>query len=306
MTDLAGRRFVPSRPADTVSCSRQAVAARGGCVLLRLALGLLLSAGLVPSASGEDESASSIQVQVRDESLTVDVREAPLADVLRVIGERAHVAVTVRGRLDARVTRSFVASSLEDAFRQLVRGHSTVLIYAPSPDATGRPRLTQVQVVASPASTRATPIRPEERAARLRALRDLERRRDPAVTSELARFSQDTDPIIRGEALAALARRGGREAVTALETALADWLPSVRVQALRGLRRAQGDDATPSLAASLLRDPDAMVRRTAAQLLGGSRHPEAGRALEAAAADPDDSVRRAVAASLVTWRRRAR
>jgi hypothetical protein len=293
-----------SEPADSVSRTRQGVAGRGCAVLLRLVLGAFLSAGLVASAAAEDAPGSSIQVQVRDESLTVNVREAPLADVLRVIGEQAHVAVTVRGKLDTRVTRSFVASSLEDAFRRLVRGHSTVMIYAPAPDARGRPRLTKVQVVA--ASTRATSLPPEERAARLRALRDLERRRDPAVTSELARFSQDGDPVIRGEALGALARRGGREAVAALETALGDQLASIRMQALRGLRRAQGDDATPSLAASLLRDPDAMVRRTAAQLLGGSKHPEAGRALEAAVVDPDASVRRVVAASLVTWRRRAR
>jgi hypothetical protein len=268
-----------------------------------------LVAGLVGSAAAEDGPASSIHVQVRDKSVTVDVREAPLADVLRVIGEQAHVDVTVRGRLDTRVTRSFVASSLEDAFRRLVRGHSTVWIYAPSPGTSGtsgRPRPTEVQVLASPVSTRVEPIRPEERAARLSALRAMARRRDPAVMPELARFSQDSDPVVRGEALAALARRGGPEAVAALETALGDRLASIRAQALRGLRQAQGDDATPSLAASLVRDPEATVRRTAAQLLGGSRRDEARRALEAAAVDPDDSVRRAVAASLVTWRRRTR
>jgi HEAT repeat protein len=209
-----------------------------------------------------------------DGALTVDVRDAPLADVLRAIGAETHVDMHVSRRVATRVTGSFVAPTVEDALRRLVRGHSAVLVYAPSPDS-GAARLTEVRVIDAAATAAVSaPLAPGERARRLQAIGALARRRDAAATAELTRFAEDGDA-------------------------------AVRRSALHGLRQAQAEGAVPTIAAALQRDADASVRRTAAHLLSMSRRPEARQALEAAASDPDASVRRSAAASLAAWHRRA-
>jgi hypothetical protein len=244
-------------------------------LLLLLIVSIHVIDGLAGAAAAGEEPGPSIRVRVDEQSLVVDVREAPLADVLRAIGARVDVDVTVRGDLDTTVTRSFVASSLEDAVRQLARGHSTVWIYEPSSRAPRHQKVAGLVVVAASNATRTQAIRAEERATRLQDLRRLVVRRDAPAQADLARLADDPDPVIRA-------------------------------QALRGLRRIQGDNATPRLAAALLRDTDPTVRRTAAQLLAGARRAEARETLERAAHDPDRSVRRAAAAALLPWRHRAR
>jgi hypothetical protein len=235
----------------------------------------LLLAATSGTAAAQEMGASAIDVRVTDGSLMVDVRDAPLADVLRAIGDRAHIAVTVSGRLDTRVTRSFVSSSVEDAIRQLARGHSTVWTYAPSRTAPGAQELTRLVVIASTAPPPAAPIGAQERATRLMRIRQLARRPGRAAMLELVRFSRDADAL-------------------------------VRMEALRALRRAQGEAATSSLANALRGDPDWRVRSTAAHLLAGSSSDEARRALEAAATDADASVRRAAAIALAGRRGQAR
>jgi hypothetical protein len=177
-------------------------------LLLLLMAWLQLGAGPIGPGVEDERPAPTIHVDVAPGSLTVDARDAPLSDVLRAIGDQAHVKVRVRGRLDTRVTRSFVASSFEDAIRRLIRGASTVWTYAPSPDARGTYRATEVLVIEPAERARTGQIRPEERAARLRAISLLSRRRDAASESELTRLSQDADAVVRAAALAALARRG--------------------------------------------------------------------------------------------------
>jgi hypothetical protein len=243
--------------------------------VLLLLISIQLLAGPAGAATAEGEPAPSIRVHVDEQSLTVDAREAPLADVLHAVGAHVNVKVTVRGDLETTVTRSVVASSLEDVVRQLVRGHSTVWIYGPSGDAPRRQKATGLLVLAASSTTRRQAMRAEERAVRLQDLRRLVARRDAAAQAGLARLADDPDPVIRAEAL-------------------------------RGLRRLQGDHATPRLAAALLRDPDPGVRRIAAQLLAGSRRAEARETLRRAADDPDPSVRRAATAALLPWRHRAR
>lgn len=240
-----------------------------------LVIGLsLLLAATSGTAAAEEIEGPAIDVRVADGSLMVDVHDAPLADVLRAIGDRAHVDVTVSGRLDNRVTRSFVSPSVEDAVRQLARGYSTVWTYAPSLAAPGAQKLTRLVVIASTAPAPAVPISTQERAIRLLRIRELGRRLDRAAMSELERFSRDADAL-------------------------------VRMEALRTLRRAQGDAATSSIVNALRADPDSRVRSTAAFLLTGLRSDEARRALETAASDADASVRRAAAIALAGGRGRA-
>src|SRR3990172_7136099 len=87
-------------------------APRGWPVLLAVRLGgplLVAACGLsLPSRAvlAADQAAppSAIQVAIQHGLLTVDVREAPLADLLQMIGERAGLRVTIHGNVKTLVT----------------------------------------------------------------------------------------------------------------------------------------------------------------------------------------------------------
>jgi hypothetical protein len=107
------------------------------------ALALLLpcaTAGLVVAAgpiSETDTPASPfLDVRVERSLLTVDVREVPLARLLRTIGERAGVDVVIRGDLGL-VTESFHGLPLEEGIRRLARGHSLAVTYSGAEEGPG-------------------------------------------------------------------------------------------------------------------------------------------------------------------------
>ena len=75
--------------------------------------------------------ASTIQVLRDSGGLHVEVREARPADVLRTLGARTGVAVTVEGELPGRLTRAFTVASVEAAVREVVRGYPTALVFEP-------------------------------------------------------------------------------------------------------------------------------------------------------------------------------
>jgi hypothetical protein len=132
----------------------------------RLVTGLwLLPLFAVAPVVAEEPPAPAIDVRVADGTVIVDAQDAAVADVLRAIGDRTHVSVTVSGRLDSLVTRSFVAPSVEDAVRRLARGHSTVWTYVPSRTTPGAHELTEIIVFAAAPAT-VERISTQERAAR--------------------------------------------------------------------------------------------------------------------------------------------
>ena len=90
------------------------------------ALTLHLRASLSVAAA---EIPATITVDVRQSLLTVDIRNAPLADVLRVIGERAGLRVLIQGDVSTPVTVAFTGVPLDQGIKRLVRGHSFVLRY---------------------------------------------------------------------------------------------------------------------------------------------------------------------------------
>ncbi|MFQ5828840.1 MAG: HEAT repeat domain-containing protein [Candidatus Methylomirabilia bacterium] len=260
------------------------------------------------SADAQQAPATAIHVVVEDGLLTVDVRDMPLADVLRAIGEEAGLKVSIRGNITTRVTRSFTDIPLEEGIRRLARGHSVALFHSAPQAGAGAAVLTEVWVLeSSPGQTVRTRVDPRERATQLRTVRALARRRDEAAAAELARIlSQAADPIVRSRAAAALGQVGSVQAATALTTALSDQAPAVRIQAVRALRRVEGERAIQALRGVLIGDRDARVRRVAARALGALSSEDARWALEAASSDPGESVRREVARALARWQNRAR
>ncbi|MCX5387033.1 fumarate reductase/succinate dehydrogenase flavoprotein subunit [Streptomyces sp. NBC_00083] len=102
----------------------------------------------------------------------------------------------------------------------------------------------------------------------------------------------DSDPLVRGAALAALAATGCPPAYAEpAAAALADPAWQVRAGAAAALKAAAPDEAVPALAKALA-DANADVRKAAVlSLLAHRAHPDARGALATATTDPDADVR---------------
>ena len=288
---------------------------------------LLLIAFLHHTAGGSfaatDQAApeSAIQLSIHGGLLSLNVRDAALADLLRLIGDQASLRVTIQGTVNTIVTDSFTGLSLEEGIKRLGRGNGLVLIYAPAGGASGTDGLTDVWVYeATPgnreqihaAATKQVPapanapvdrasqaLGQSERSDRIRAVRELARQKNQTAAATLAQIlAQDADPLVRAQAASALAKVGGAEAADALANALKDDDPFVRIQATRGFGKLEGDRAVQALRTAILDDPDPHVRREAAPALATLRSEEARSALQAAVMDPDPSVRQAAASAL--------
>lgn len=274
---------------------------RSRCAV-RLAAALLLTSIVGARLAGADVAPSrpTLEVTVEQGLVTVDVRQAPLADVLRRIGERAGFALTIRGDLNRPVTQGFSGVLLEDGLRRLTRGESVALVYA-SRRPGGPPRLTELLVYAAPPRL-ARPRESAFRPAKFQRIFALARRRDAAAVADLAGFlAGDPDPLVRSRAADALGGIEGAAAIAALTRARADEAASVRIRVLMALRRLEGPAAVGSLRDALVADPDASVRRAAARAIGTLRIETARAALESALGDREESVRRAVTAALQNW-----
>ena len=88
-----------------------------------------------------------IDVVIEQGLLTVDVRNAPCADILRVIADRAGLGVIIRGDVSSPVTESFTGVPLDEGIKKLVRRHSVALVYAASPNVAEVESLTGIWVI---------------------------------------------------------------------------------------------------------------------------------------------------------------
>ena len=258
------------------------------------------AAGPVPAAV---PLAPAAVVVVEEGRVTVDARDADLAEVLSQLGARAEFQLTTMGQL-GRVTTAFTAMSVEQALRRLAADHELMLVYGVPTGDPGGPKLIQVGVFAAPPSAASVRAASEalgrERAAMLAEIHGLARsrnaERDVPRLAELLGFAPD--PIVRARAASALGGLSSPLTAAALVRALTDQVPYVRVRAVHALRRVEGARAIPALGSVLLADPDGTVRRVAAQMLGSLPEAEATAALSAAAHDADGLVRREISRAL--------
>lgn len=166
------------------------------------------------------------------------------------------------------------------------------------------------------------------RGARISALQTLERIRDRALTGELERALTDADPtvrlaavtlarrspsprlaaplktllddrilLMRLEAAAALQALGDPRGVPLLEQALTSEFVDARLAAVRGLAAGNSAKWQP-VAREILKNRDGLFRVEAAELLLGADPLAAKAVLREAGADPNPTVRGAVAAVL--------
>jgi hypothetical protein len=253
---------------------------------------LSLCYGITAWAAGGERPTSSATVTVRQGLLTVDVRDARLADVLHLIGERAGLQVSIDDAVGDLITAVFNDVPLDQGIRRLVRGNSLVLLYVSPKGSEGTPQLTEVRVYGAAPPGDHTPGRAELRADGEAAAKPMTPVRDP-------------DPRVRAEAVAGLKEIGGEHAAWGLTAALRDDDPSVRLEAVRALSAVGGATARKALATELRKDPDPQVRLEAARTLAPfAGQEEVRRALNGAKSDQDGSMREAATSILVQWMKR--
>lgn len=258
-----------------------------------------------------ESPAPPLRVYVEGGLLSVDARDAPLADVLRAVGEQTGIQVTIHSGGATRVTESFAGVGVDEGIQRLAGGYDVVLIYAAGRNGARRGRLVEVRVyeASTPTAPVTAVVDPRQRAARLQAVRDLTqqaRQQQPGALAALTEMlAGDADPVVRQSAAAALGLVGSAEAVSALTAALGDRDPSVRTRVVSALGRRRDEGLAGTVAQVLAGDPDASVRRAAVWALSTLRSEDAHRGLQAAASDSDAGVRQAAAVALKRWERRA-
>ena len=259
-----------NRTSSVILGLRRALSAVGA----ELALALALTALATPGASASEGDARPIvlDVRVRAGELTVDLRDAPLSRVLRTIGEKAGLEVTLRGDLTNPITDAFDGLALEAGIRRLARGASVAATYGPSPEDPARDVVVAIWIMGGSAVPGGSMV---------------------TVAGSVAGSS----PSGRGAVVAerALDWSGERSrpdpgsVAEAVDPRVAGLTREIRTLA----EGADGHDeaAAARLAEIGLSDDDATVRHQAVAALGRFRGVNAERALSEALADVDVAIR---------------
>lgn len=261
-------------------------------------------------AAAQPIADSSIEeVTIERGRLTLSVQNALLAEVLQAIGEEAGIAIEIHGDLTERITTSFNDILLEEGLRQLLRGESFALSYAPSASDAQGSSLIAISVLArsrvEPAAKARKVSTVGDQREKLRRIRALSRQRDTNAVRELSTLAlSDPSPFVRRRAVSALGRLRNQESLGPLTLALTDESSSVRIQALQGIKNLKGGDAIGDLQAMVANDPDATVRRQAVRLLSTIPNPEVPSVLKWAVADHDAAVSREAKQAVKRWEQR--
>ena len=175
-----------------------------------------LHAAAPPTADSSIE-----EVVVERGRLTLSVQNALLAEVLQAIGEKAGIAIEIRGDLTERITTSFTDILLEEGLRQLLRGQSFALSYAPSASDAKRTSLIAISVLArsrvNPAATAAKVSTVGEQREKLRRIQALARQKDTKAVRELSTLAlSDPSPFVRSRAVSALGQLRNQETLAPL------------------------------------------------------------------------------------------
>ena len=266
-------------------------------------------------------------VEVAHRLVTVQVRDAPLSEVLDQIARQTGLVIEGHATIDSRITIDLEQLGLEAALHLILEGQSYALEFALEtiPDERDNVRVPQrLRIFPDDLDVPARSWSPDDTAdagldgdtidaPKIRAI--LESSDDPwdrgDAVEALAESEQphvavplikvaliDRDEDVRLAAVEALATLGGDGAAEALQTALRDEESTIREAAIETLEALGGDQAARSLAVAL-HDTDADLRERAVDALGNIASPSAVQLLEYAwAADEDAWVREAAAAWL--------
>jgi hypothetical protein len=275
-----------------------------------IAMAVLLNATFPGGSVAADKTAAPAKpappvVKVGKGLVSVEARDAVLADLLQAIGKQAGVEVTIHSGGGDRVTQSFSGVGLDDAIKLLAKGKDVVLVYSKATNRAGT-NLAEVRLFAASAPGGRV-VTQQGRGAQPQAAKSTAGQSGEGqangVAAEIARLS-DTDVNVRREAAVALGTRPDKQAVGALRTATEDEDAVVRTVALITLGQLLDDGSVGIMSQALLHDPDVNVRRAALSALSRLRTEKARQAVAAAQSDADAGVSQAAADALRGWQNR--
>lgn len=264
-------------------------------------LGSLLGPRLSAAAAGErvvrghHVGSPAVAIRVRRDRVSATITGAPLSEVLDAIARGTGLRVVRAGPLEEPVSDAFEALPVAQAVGRLLRGRSTLLVYAGG-------SLREVHVLAAapagdePGTTHPTGTAPSMPP----AIDALAAMSDPDAVAPLGAVLLGHDVAgTRAIAADALGRTWSARAVAPLGQALgADSDPAVRAAAARALGETWSRRAVAPLARALLEDPSGAVRREAAGALAEIGGAGASRTLLLALGDGDPGVRQGVVSAL--------
>jgi HEAT repeat protein len=255
------------------------------CAVLVFAYAAVSSAA---EPTGITQELIDIRIEMKDGSLSMETRDAPLHEVMRRIGELAGFKTILVGDFidPPLVNVSFNQIPVREAVERLVSDKNRIILYGQAGDDTQQSTISQVWLlqsgddVASDAENIALG------------------REDDVKGHKLARLTrmlqQDQNTPVRARAAIALGTFQDERAVLALETALLDKEPLVRSQAIKALGRIRSEQATIALGNILLRgSADKSERIMASRALWNQDSEIAQDYLRAAANDTDAQIRTA-------------
>ena len=258
---------------------------------------------------------SNLQVELRNDLISLSARNVRLRDVLTEIVRHTDLTVVSRTPLDARLTLELKKLPLAEALARIMRGQSYMLRHASaatvdrmvdnasadtlwvfsdnSTDEIGyRLSATSMAIEVLRSQLMSDDIR-----VRQEAIKGLRKLRVNEVVGPLSYALADEDRKVRIKAIYALADIGGNDAVAVLAVALADENAWVRSETAYALGAIGSDTAIPVLKHALY-DADSKVRTSAISAfveIGGT---ESADALALALQDTDPEVRVEAVAAL--------
>ena len=285
-------------------------------VLSLLSAAIIVSLAMVtPAAAAQADAGMSsgvFDLKVDSGLLTLDARDAPLAEIMRAIGNQAGFEIIMTDDVDTSVTMTITDLSVAEALDRLLEGFDWVVVHDRQQDGTTDRAIDKVLVFESTSEvigTMAAIGEPNGSAGTAESAmtgdaqqldsrtrgRDLLRLVNSGATPEvLATLGEalqaDDDAWVRGRAAAALGALRDERAVSDLAWALGDESASVRMEATQALGRIGGDRAVWALGAALVNGTTGMERIQAAWALGKQDSDLARQLLDAAAGDPSDLV----------------
>ena len=100
------------------------------------------------------QTGSALDIAIEDGRLTMDVRDASLSQVLRVIAAKGGFALDIAGQLDSKVSASFENVPIERALRRIVGRSSYIIELAPPTGAGVTRRIAKLSIYARRAPAR--------------------------------------------------------------------------------------------------------------------------------------------------------
>lgn len=288
------------------------------CLSAGFVLGLISSAAAQDHqpAAATDRPAPDVEAEVANGLVTLHAEGAPLAEVLRAIGEAGSFEVVLRGELASPVRDAFADQPIEDAIRRLARGHSVVVLRGDLDPASGAAAVSEVRVIENPARAALDDARSADSDRDGVAAAGADAADDPPADREAFRWSRqgvppptredilfelsDPDPAIRVAAVPKVGVFEPRAALGVLAEVFAEAEDElVRSRAVAALTRLEGPGARMQLRRWALADQDPALRAQALSALAttaGERSVDVlGRALRR---DPGPEVREAAIRAL--------